>query len=124
MNGKSSEGQFNVRYNALPVAYETTMKVLDTDYESFAVIWSCNGIGPIGHTESVWVMTRDRLPVGPVLQRAFGVLDKFGIRRTFFIESDQHNCETKSPVLLEAYDPTEAIITNATHVSEIKYEMV
>lgn len=82
------------------------MNVLDTDYENFAVIWSCSGIGPIGHTESAWVMTRERLPAGPVLQRAYGVLDRFGIRRSFFIETDQQNCDPMAAPL-EAYDPTE-----------------
>lgn len=105
--GKSGEGKFSVQYTTLPVAYDTTMNVLDTDYETFAVLWSCNRIGPIGHTESAWVMTRDRLPTGTILQRAYGVLDKFAIRRSFFIETDQLNCDP-APVSLEAYDPTES----------------
>lgn len=51
-------------------------------------------------------MTRDRLPVGPVLQRAYGVLDKYQISRTFFIKTDQNNCDAVPPAF-EAYDPTE-----------------
>lgn len=48
--GKSGEGKYSVQYTTLPVNYDTTLNVLDTDYTTFAVIWSCNGIGPIGHT--------------------------------------------------------------------------
>lgn len=37
-------------------------------------------------------MTRDRLPTGVVLQKAYGVLDKFKISRTFFVKTDQEGC--------------------------------
>lgn len=42
-------------------------------------------------------MTRDRIPSGPILQRAYGVLDKFKISRTFFVKTDQTDCETAAP---------------------------
>lgn len=54
-------------------------------------------------------MTRERIPPGPVLQAAYGVLDSFKISRSFFIKTDQENCE-KRPI------PTEAdnvVITNS-----------
>lgn len=50
MTGKSGEAKYNVQYTTLPINYESSMIVLVTDYDTFAVIWSCNGIGPIGHT--------------------------------------------------------------------------
>lgn len=37
-------------------------------------------------------MTRARIPPGPVLQEAYGVLDKFKISRTFFVRTDQEGC--------------------------------
>lgn len=48
--GKSGNGKYSIQYTSLPGNYETTLNVLDTDYTSFAVIWSCTPIGPIGHT--------------------------------------------------------------------------
>lgn len=48
-------------------------------------------------------MARDRVPSGPILQRAYGVLDKYQISRTFFIKTDQKDCETREPAE-EAYD--------------------
>ena len=42
------------------------MVVLDTDYDSFAVIWSCSNLGLIGHTQSAWVITRERDTSGNV----------------------------------------------------------
>lgn len=50
MIGKSNEGKYSIQYTTLPGNYETTLNVLDTDYTSFAVIWACNRIAPIGHT--------------------------------------------------------------------------
>lgn len=43
-------------------------------------------------TESVWLMTRSRIPAGPVMQEAYGILDKFKISRTFFVRTDQEGC--------------------------------
>lgn len=81
------------------------MNVLDTDYKTYAVLWSCSQLGPIGHTDTFWVMTRRRLESGPGMQRAYGVLDKFKVSRTFFIKTDQTACETVADQE-EAIDPT------------------
>jgi len=91
---KGPESLINVKYTSFPVNYDTTLRVLDTDYDSFAVIYSCSRIGPIGHTESAWLFTREREAAGPIMQRAYGVLDRYKISRTFFVKSDQNNCET------------------------------
>lgn len=37
-------------------------------------------------------MTRDRLPTGMTLQKAYGTLDKFKLNRTFFVKTDQEGC--------------------------------
>lgn len=37
-------------------------------------------------------MTRERLPSGTTLQKAYGILDKFKISRTFFVKTDQEGC--------------------------------
>lgn len=67
------------------------------------VIWSCSNIGPFGHTESSWLMARERVPRGEVLQAAYGVFDKFKMTRTFFVKTEQSNCETLPPPI-EAAD--------------------
>lgn len=50
-------------------------------------------------------MTRERIPPGTTLQRAYGVLDKYQMSRTFFIKTDQKGCDPEPPAF-EAYDPT------------------
>lgn len=48
---KSDEASFTVKYTGLPVNYDTPLHILETDYDSYAVIWSCNPlVGAIGHT--------------------------------------------------------------------------
>lgn len=37
-------------------------------------------------------MTRERLPSGTTMQKAYGILDKFKISRTFFVKTDQEGC--------------------------------
>ncbi|KAG5894324.1 hypothetical protein JTB14_004368 [Gonioctena quinquepunctata] len=89
--GKAGEGKLTVKYSTTPISSETTLTVLETDYDTYAVVWSCSGFGPF-HAQSVWVMTRDRIPPGPVMQSSYGVLDKFKISRNFFVKTDQEGC--------------------------------
>ncbi|CAK9823936.1 Apolipoprotein D [Anthophora retusa] len=87
---KAEEGKLIVKYT-IPLTPETKYSVLETDYDSYAVLWSCSGIGPF-HTQNAWVMTRDRLAPGTVLQKAYAVLDKYKISKTFFVKTDQEDC--------------------------------
>lgn len=65
---KAEEGKLNVKYTTVPLTPETKYSVLETDYDSYAVLWSCQGIGPV-HAQNAWVMTRERIPSGKVLQK-------------------------------------------------------
>lgn len=38
------------------------------------------------------MLTRERLPAEQLLQKAYGVLDKFRINRAFFVKTDQEGC--------------------------------
>lgn len=54
---KSDIATFTVKYTGLPVSYDTTLHVLDTDYDSYAVVWSCSSLaGPVGHTGMIELM--------------------------------------------------------------------
>lgn len=64
---KAEEGKLSVKYT-IPLTPETKYSVLETDYDTYAVLWSCSGIGPF-HTQNAWVMTRERLAPGTVLQK-------------------------------------------------------
>lgn len=49
MVGREGEGRIMVKYSSLPLPYESEFSILDTDYDNYAVMWSCSGIGPV-HT--------------------------------------------------------------------------
>ncbi|XP_053695677.1 apolipoprotein D-like [Sabethes cyaneus] len=104
--GKTKNGKYTVLYQSFPYNYNASFMVLDTDYDNFAVVYSCSNIGPIGHTVSAWLLARERLPPGPILQRAYGVLDKYRINRTFFVKTIQEDCVIRPPPE-PAIDPTE-----------------
>lgn len=45
--GKGDEGKLNVKYATQPLPTESQLTILDTDYDNYAVVWSCNGFGPV-----------------------------------------------------------------------------
>ncbi|KAL2722666.1 apolipoprotein D-like [Vespula squamosa] len=93
---KAEEGKLHVKYTAVPLTPETHYSVLETDYDNYAVLWSCSGIGPI-HAQNAWVMTRERIAPGSILQKAYGVLDKYKISKAFFVKTNQEDCAYLAP---------------------------
>lgn len=51
--GREGEGRIVVKYSSLPVPYDNEFAILDTDYDNYAVMWSCSGIGPVHTRKSV-----------------------------------------------------------------------
>ncbi|XP_046742734.1 DNA translocase FtsK 1-like [Diprion similis] len=88
---KAEEGRINVKYTTVPLTPETQYTVLETDYENYALLWNCQSIG-LAHTQSAWVMTRNRNPSSATMQMAYGALDKHGLSRRFFVKTDQAEC--------------------------------
>ncbi|XP_076246977.1 apolipoprotein D-like [Calliopsis andreniformis] len=87
---KAEEGKLTVKYT-IPLSPESKYSVLETDYDTYAVLWSCSGIGPF-HTQNAWIMTRERVAPNPVMQKAYAVLDRYKISKTFFVKTDQEDC--------------------------------
>ncbi|KAI5755179.1 hypothetical protein M8J77_014736 [Diaphorina citri] len=88
---KGTKSELNVRYPNLPIPYDTQYTVLDTNYDEYAVVWSCSSLG-IVNTQNAWILTREKLPSGTALQKAYGVLDKYKLSRYFFSKTDQNDC--------------------------------
>jgi len=47
LTGKKTEGKLVVKYDTTPISTTSTLTILDTDYDTYAVIWSCSGLGPV-----------------------------------------------------------------------------
>ncbi|CAH2102875.1 unnamed protein product [Euphydryas editha] len=111
MIGREGEGRMIIKYPALSMPNDNEYSILDTDYDNYAVMWSCSGIGPV-HVQNAWILTRERLAPPMVMQSAYAVLERFRISRTFFVKTNQADCSIlPSP----AADPME-IKNNAIEV--------
>lgn len=67
-------------------------------------------------------MARERIPRGEVLQAAYGVLDKYKMNRSFFVKTEQTNCETLAPPV-EAIDQSVKNETNEGKQPEDEEEL-
>lgn len=82
MIGPEGEGRMIVKYSALPIPYDTEYVVLGTDYDNYAVLWSCSGIGPV-HTRKLML---------------YGTVYDFCIRNFATRTLKTHLCVTLSPL--------------------------
>ncbi|XP_058449438.1 apolipoprotein D-like [Malaya genurostris] len=103
--GRAGDGQYTIMYQSFSVNYNASVLVLGTDYTTYAVLYSCSNVGPFGHTVSAWLMTRERVPQAKTMFRAYEVLNKFGISRTFFVKTNQVDCIIV-PSNIDALDAT------------------
>ncbi|CAH2989683.1 unnamed protein product [Chilo suppressalis] len=110
MVGREGEGRFMVKYSSLPLPYDYEYSILDTDYDSYAVMWSCSGLGPV-HTQSAWLLTRERLPSLLIMQKAYAALDRFKISRAFFVKTNQADCTVlPDPIADPSYEENRKIV--------------
>ncbi|XP_063700905.1 apolipoprotein D-like [Culicoides brevitarsis] len=68
--------------------------VLGTDYESYAVVWSCTEYGGLASTRVAWILTRDQMPKIETVQKAYEVFDKNGISKSFLMKTNHEGCKT------------------------------
>ncbi|XP_017051554.1 apolipoprotein D [Drosophila ficusphila] len=66
--------------------------ILGTDYESYAVVYSCTSLGPIANIKLVWILTRQREPSAETVDVAKKILDDNGISQTFLMDTIQKKC--------------------------------
>ncbi|KAJ6646531.1 Apolipoprotein D [Pseudolycoriella hygida] len=88
-----SPGKLSVRFSSLPTPannIEANYWVLDTDYSTFAVVYSCRDLG---------IMS------GKTLQKAYAVLDKNRVTKTYLMRTDQYNCNVENA----SYPPPEEL---------------
>jgi hypothetical protein len=94
IHDSSRNGVFNVRY-VFGVPFQgTLMTVVDTDYQEYAVLYSCtNSILPrVFHTEYIWILTRKGILSNPSRQNIYTKLDSLKINRNQLQLSDRVSC--------------------------------
>ncbi|XP_008552286.1 apolipoprotein D [Microplitis demolitor] len=61
--------------------------VLDIDYDSYAIVWSClNGI------ETVWVFSREQIPRRDINYLTRRAMAKYNLRLPYLVTIDNQNC--------------------------------
>ncbi|XP_072946605.1 apolipoprotein D-like isoform X2 [Epargyreus clarus] len=88
---RSDEGKLSVRFPSLPVNIAAPYWIVDTDYDNYAVVWSCYDFG-IFHTRNAWILTRERHPPLSTIEKAYTALEKNNINKVYFMRTDQSNC--------------------------------
>lgn len=89
--GRFDDPKLTVTFPSLPLPIDAPYWVLDSDYNTYAVVWSCTNLGVL-NTRNVWILTREPNPPIAVLEKAYQVIDKNNISRAYFIRTDQKNC--------------------------------
>jgi apolipoprotein D and lipocalin family protein len=74
------------------VRAEANYNVLFTDYDQFAVVYSCSGFLGLINAKSVWILSRTRIASPQVIEKAYEVLRQNQISTAFLAETDQRNC--------------------------------
>ncbi|KAK4029638.1 hypothetical protein OUZ56_022609 [Daphnia magna] len=89
----TSSGKLNVSFitpNVFTLGNENYW-ILGTDYDSYAVGWSCLPFG-LFHFEMAWILTRDQNPSDETIDAALAVLEKNGIDQKKLKLINQENC--------------------------------
>ncbi|XP_018785127.1 PREDICTED: apolipoprotein D-like, partial [Bactrocera latifrons] len=85
-------GKLSVRFNGVAaLAGSADYWVLGTDYDNYAAVYSCKNL-KIAHTETVWILTRERDPSEDIVRDAQDVLVSQGVSLDPMIVTDQSGC--------------------------------
>ena len=79
---------------------------MDTDYEDYAVVYSCTNslLSGVFHSEYIWVLSRSGKISNPTRQNIYEKLDKLGINRSGLTMSDRSTCPTNSSTVARESD--------------------
>ncbi|GFY60277.1 apolipoprotein D [Trichonephila inaurata madagascariensis] len=84
---------------------QSTNYVLLSDYNNFAVVWSCRNVDPLipitgldflrnlSHTENLWILSRNRTMDATTKEKIYSFLDTNAINRRSLRPVPQENCQ-------------------------------
>lgn len=99
-------GFYSIRYGFGVPFQGTLTTILDTDYEDYAVVYSCTNslLSGVFHSEYIWVLSRSGKISNPTRQNIYEKLDKLGINRSGLTMSDRSTCPTNSSTVARESD--------------------
>nr|NP_001285560.1 neural lazarillo, isoform C [Drosophila melanogaster]NP_787960.1 neural lazarillo, isoform A [Drosophila melanogaster]ACL91655.1 NLaz-PA [synthetic construct]AAF51378.2 neural lazarillo, isoform A [Drosophila melanogaster]AAL89923.1 RE67583p [Drosophila melanogaster]AHN54075.1 neural lazarillo, isoform C [Drosophila melanogaster] len=85
-------GQLAVAFYPTQPLTKANYLVLGTDYESYAVVYSCTSVTPLANFKIVWILTRQREPSAEAVDAARKILEDNDVSQAFLIDTVQKNC--------------------------------
>lgn len=82
-----------VTFPSVSDSYGSPYWILGTDYQNYAVVWSCSEWAGFASTRMVWILTRDKFPSKEVVTVAYDLLDFNGISKSFLMKTDHEGCD-------------------------------
>ncbi|XP_055836708.1 apolipoprotein D [Episyrphus balteatus] len=67
-------------------------QVLYTDYENFAILWSCSSLGSIGYSDQIWIFGRERDFPAEIRVKIYDALKKLSLEPDRLVLSKNKNC--------------------------------
>jgi len=112
-------GFFSVRYGFGMPFQGTFSTVVDTDYDEYAVVYSCTNsiLAGVFHTEYVWLLSRNGKLSNPTRQNIYETLDKLKINRSGIQLSERVTCpERNSTVIInrESFENLAIVAVDST----------
>ncbi|CRK89848.1 CLUMA_CG003458, isoform A [Clunio marinus] len=96
-------GVLGVTFSNVPFQTEANYNVLDTDYQSYAVVYSCNSFLSLVNGRIVWILTRTRFPSQAVIDKAYQVMRSNGLSTSYLASTDNTDCPDELPNGIDSF---------------------
>lgn len=85
------------------VQSESNYLILDTDYDNFAVVFSCSSFLNLVNGKIVWILSRTRFPPQNILERAYEIMRINELSTNYLATTDNTGCPDDIPNGIDSF---------------------